>query len=142
MRTRNVGVTLFEIMLVLAVSVSIIVMSIRYYGSTVASHQANATMEQIMVISATVDRVKSSGASYQNILGALQNMLPPNSLTTAWNTQVSFEDIRANSYAVVLSGMPASVCSQVSNELNANGHFHVTSACERQATDFKYTYSL
>jgi len=142
MRTRNLGVTLFEIMLVLAVSVSIIVMSIRYYGSTVASHQANSAMEQIMVISSTVDRVKSSGASYQNILGGLPSMLPPNSLTTAWNTQISFENINEKSYSVVLSGMPPSVCSQVYNQLNANGHFHVTSACEGQATDFKYTYSL
>jgi type II secretory pathway component PulJ len=40
------GVTLLEIMLVLAVAAMIIIMSVRYYESANSSQQANATLQQ------------------------------------------------------------------------------------------------
>ena len=62
------GVTLLEIMLVLAIAAMIIVMSIRYYQSANASSQANALMQQIQAITAAADNIaQGAGGVYSTI---------------------------------------------------------------------------
>ena len=52
---KTAGVTLLEVMLVLAIAAMIIVMSVRYYQSTNAANQANTVVQQITSIVAAAD---------------------------------------------------------------------------------------
>ena len=61
------GVTLLEIMLVLAIAAMIIVMSVRYYQSTTNAQQANAFVAQMQAIAAAMDQLAESTHSYKNI---------------------------------------------------------------------------
>jgi type II secretory pathway pseudopilin PulG len=140
-RLRMVGVTLLEILLVLAVSASILIMSVRYYGSAVASLHANQTMEQIQVITATVDNY-TAGLSYANISTAfVQALLPKHALSTPWGTNVSLGNPKPNSYNVTLPAMPASVCALVHAKLEGNKHYAVSTPCRGVASDFSYQYT-
>ena len=58
------GVTLLEIMLVLAIAAMIIVMSVRYYQSASASQQVNAVLQQIQGITAAADGLAQATGSY------------------------------------------------------------------------------
>ena len=62
---KNQGVTLLEVLLVLAIAAMIIVMSIRYYQSASTSQQVNMTMEEIQAITAAADNLAIGSGSYQ-----------------------------------------------------------------------------
>lgn len=79
------GVTLLEIMLVLAIAAMIVVMSIRYYQSASTTQQANAAVGQIQSVMAAVDNLGMNGgynntyvtdANVSGIVGA-NNMKTP-----------------------------------------------------------------
>ena len=64
------GVTLLEVMLVLAIAAMIIVMSIRYYQSATTSQQANAGMEELQAIIAAADNLAVGTGNYSSITTA------------------------------------------------------------------------
>ena len=72
-RIRSSGVTLLEIMLVLAIAVMIIVISVRYYQAASASQQANTFLAQLYAIQTVADQLAASTSSYQAILRLLSN---------------------------------------------------------------------
>lgn len=79
----TLGVTLLEIMLVLAIAAMVIVMSIRYYQTAQSSNQANAFVSQIQAYVAAAENLSqnagfSAGANTTN----MQNVLPGG--TNAW----------------------------------------------------------
>lgn len=138
------GVTLLEIMLVLAIAAMIIVMSVRYYQSANTSQQANNVLSQIQSISAAADSLAQATGSYTggNVSDTtIAPLLPANGLTTPWGTSVTVSATEANTYTVSIPGMPAGVCGIVSSQLKANAHFSVTSTCGTGATPFSYTYT-
>lgn len=139
----TLGVTLLEIMLVLAIAAMIIVMSVRYYQSANTSQQANNILSQIQSISAAADSLAQATGSYSG--GDVSNttiapLLPANGLTSPWGSTITVDASNASQYTVSIPGMPIGVCSIVSSQLKANAHFSVSAACSAGGT-FKYTYT-
>src|SRR5579883_2586075 len=89
---RMVGVTLLEIMLVLAIAAMIIVMSVRYYQSANQNSQANTFVEQVGAVSAGVENLVQGTGNYSTVSTAqLTSILPANTLTTApWGGGLTF----------------------------------------------------
>ena len=85
------GVTLLEIMLVLAIASMVIVMSIRYYQTATASQQANAALEMISSITAAADSLAQGAGGYSSAAlsaTSIAPLLPANGLVTPWNQTV------------------------------------------------------
>jgi type II secretory pathway pseudopilin PulG len=136
------GVTLLEIMLVLAIAAMIIVMSVRYYQSAVSSQQANAILQQIQAITAAADSLAQSTGSYTlgsvNI-STIKTLVPTNSMTTPWGTAINVVPVGATSYTVTIPLVPTAVCPLINTRLLANNHFTNVTACSG-VTTLSYTY--
>ena len=139
------GVTLLEIMLVLAIAAMIIVMSVRYYQSASSNQQANAALEMIQGIAAAADGLAQSTGAYNGATvttANIQQLMPNNSLGTPWGTTATFTPTSATVYTVSLPNTPAAVCPQLNSRLSANPKYTVTSgACGAAAATFTYTYT-
>lgn len=143
---RNVssmtGVTLLEILLVLAISASIIMMSVRYYGSATYSLQANTVIQQVQGITAAIDSY-TGGGSYGGINDTLiKPLLPGSSMITPWGTSIAISDPLPSSYQVTLPSVPKAVCALIYSKLQSNNHYQISTPCNsgNSPTDFKYTY--
>lgn len=144
------GVTLLEIMLVLAIAAMIIVMSVRYYQSASSSQQANSVLNQVLAITAAADSLSQSSGSYQvaNIsTTTLEPLLPngPNAFITPWGTNITIGSPQANSYPVTIPDVPSGVCPLLVSKLNTNNHYSSLSpatpdACTGSATSISYIY--
>lgn len=138
---NSLGVTLLEIMLVLAISASIIIMSVRYYGSATYSLQANNSLQQIQAITAAVDSYSFSGSYAEVSTPLVKSLLPENTLTTPWGTPISISSAKSSSYEVTLPSMPTAVCPLVYGKLAANNHYRISKPCDnRSSGDFTYAY--
>src|SRR5258706_13343412 len=97
-QSSMLGVTLLEILLVLAISASIILLSVRYYVSATSSLQANSAIQAVQAITATIDSYASNG-SYEGITNPfLDSLLPKGTMTTPWGTPIKIDNILASSY--------------------------------------------
>ncbi len=125
------GVTLLEIMLVLAIAAMIIVMSIRYYQSATSSSQVNYALQQVQAISAAADNLAQTSGSYQTGLagggGALAPLLPANGLVFPWGETVSVQATGASTYTISFSNIPSGVCPLLRAKLLANNHYSAIS---------------
>lgn len=137
------GVTLLEIMLVLAIASMVIVMSIRYYQSATSSQQANSALSMIQSITAAADSMAQGSGGYTSAgvsASTILPLLPKNGLTTPWNTSATVTATNATAYAVTLPGTPAGVCPVLLNRLKGNSRYSVTSSCGSSAATFSYSY--
>lgn len=138
------GVTLLEIMLVLAIASMVIVMSIRYYNSATASQNANAVMEQIQAIAAASDSLAQGSGGYSAAglnNSVLAPLLPTNGLVTPWNQTLTVASSGPTTYTVSIPATPASVCAILTTKLKLNPRFTVTSGACVQGNPFTYTYT-
>ena len=142
------GVTLLEILLVLAVAAMIIVMSVRYYQSATANQQVNATLEQIQAITATADGIAQGNNSYSTVSTTqVQPMMPQGKMTTVWGSTITVTGGAVSSYDVTIKTVPQNVCSQIVPKLKANPKFTKISpatggACGTTSpSDITYTYN-
>src|SRR5260221_6708582 len=84
------GVTLLEIMLVLAVAAMIIVMSVRYYQSATASQSTNNMLEEMQAITAAADGLAQGTGTYSAATGSnVRPLMQNNSLATPWGTTIT-----------------------------------------------------
>lgn len=143
---RLLGVTLLEIMLVLAIAAMIIIMSIRYYQSASASQQANSALAQIQAITASADNVSmGTGTGYTGLSATTIGPLLPGGqtvgLTTPWGTLITITGGTATTYTVTLPATPPNICPLIRSKLIPNTHFQTVSACGAAAADLSYTYN-
>lgn len=139
--TKIAGVTLLEILLVLTISTSIILMSIRYYGSATQSLQANSALQTIQAITATIDGFASNGSYRGMNQDFLKHLLPNNSLITPWGTTIELRDVQSNAYTIILHKTPTAECTLISTKLSSNNHYRIDTVCKQNgAADFTYTY--
>ena len=97
MFSRQQGVTLLEIMLVLAIAAIIIVLSVRYYQTTTTAQQANAFLAQLQAIQTTVDQLAESTRSYEKIQEHdIEQLLGKNWNITPWGGRIVFYMQRDN----------------------------------------------
>lgn len=138
------GVTLLEIMLVLAIASMVIVMSIRYYQSATSSQQANSALAMIQSITAAADSLAQGSGGYTSAAlstATITPLLPTNGMTTPWNTSVTVSAGSNTAYTVTLPTTPASVCPILKTKLKSNSRYSNVSACGATAADFSYTYT-
>lgn len=117
------GVTLLEIMLVLAVAAMVIVMSIRYYRNATNAQRANTVLEQMQAIMAAAENL-SQGAS--GFAAATTNnvkaIVGSANMTLPWNTSasVSVNGANATYYSIVFAGLDPAICTGVAVQLTQN----------------------
>jgi type II secretory pathway pseudopilin PulG len=120
-----IGVTLLEIMLVLAIAAMVIVMSVRYYQSASASQQANAVLEQIQAVVAAADSLAQATGSYQDSVddAKIKPLLPGGSTTTPWGDPIAVSASAPNAYSINIGNVPSGVCPLLVSKLATNNHF-------------------
>ena len=145
--TKQIGVTLLEVMLVLAVAAMIIVMSIRYYQTANSNQQVNALLQMTQGIAAAADSLAQKDGSYSNSTVNSTNikaLMPNNSFGTPWGTTASFTSGGSTSYTVTFPSAPMAVCIQASSRLSANPKFtSITQInnCSSPSGTFSYEYN-
>lgn len=138
---KMLGVTLLEILLVLAIAAMIIVMSVRYYQSSTASQQANSALEQIQAITAAADGMAQASGTYTGVSYNSVRLLMPNKvMTTSWGGSISIDGQTNTSYDVTLGETPPAVCQMLLSKMQANTQYNITTTNCDSAGDFKYTY--
>lgn len=131
------GVTLLEIMLVLAIAAMVIVMSIRYYQSATLSQQVNQTMSQIQAIAAAADNLAIGSGSYvaatQDAITAVVGAANMKSVTGA---DITVSGQGPTQYNVSIP-VNTAICTSVSAKLAANKKITTVGTCGVNVT---YTY--
>jgi type II secretory pathway pseudopilin PulG len=134
------GVTLLEIMLVLAIAAMIIVMSVKYYQNASSSQSTNAALQAIQSITAAADGIAQGTGTYTSATAAnVVKIAGSSALNLPWGSSITITP-SAGSYVVSLPNTPVNVCNSLIFKLKANTHYtSVTSACAGVAT-FSYNY--
>lgn len=115
------GVTLLEIMLVLAIAAMIVVMSIRYYQSASATQQANAAVGQVQSIIAAIDNLGINGGyNNSNVTTAnISAIVGPNNMVSPTGGTITFTNATATSYLLTVP-LNDSVCPLVVAKMTGN----------------------
>lgn len=138
------GVTLLEIMLVLAIAAMIIVMSVRYYQSATTNQQVNAALQMVQGIVSSADSLAQASGSYSAATQASVFQLMGSStgtMNTPWGTAVTITGQSGSTYTVTFPNTPAAVCLLLAPRLAANKKFTTISSCGAGAAPFTYTYN-
>ncbi len=117
-RKSILGVTLLEIMLVLAIAAMIIVMSIKYYQQASSNQKVNAAADSITAVVA-------AGESYLGAVGSLVNFSSagstylPNGTTpnSPWGGAIGITASSTSNYTVSIANIPGPSCTQLLNLL-------------------------
>jgi type II secretory pathway pseudopilin PulG len=136
------GVTLLEIMLVLAVASMVIVMSIRYYQNAQNSENTNIIMEQIQNISAAADNLAQGAGTYSAATtSAVSAIAGSNNMITPYAGTIVVSG-GSTSYSVNIPSIPSGVCTNLAAKLKANSKFSVVGTCGTSGTtSLAYTYT-
>jgi type II secretory pathway pseudopilin PulG len=130
------GVTLLEIMLVLAIAAMIIVMSVRYYQSAQVSSQANAFVAQVQAISSAVENLAQGSGGYGSVTSTqVASILPPNGLIAPWGGTITFSP-QGTGYKLAVPAASQATCTLIYAKLTASTAYTITdtAAC----TDLTY----
>jgi Tfp pilus assembly protein FimT len=125
-RIKLLGVTLLEVMLVLAVASVIILMSVRFYKSATDSSQVNSYMQSVQAITAAADGLAQNTGSYAAASNAaISTIVGSKNMTAPWGTTISVTP--GTSVVTIAPGAPggASVCAQVKAKLETNPKYSV-----------------
>jgi type II secretory pathway pseudopilin PulG len=135
------GVTLLEIMLVLAVASMVIVMSIRYYQNAQNSENTNIIMEEIQNIGAAADNLGQGGGSYSAVSqAAVKSIAGSSNMLTPYGGTISINGT-GSSYSVTIPAMPSPVCTSLAAKLAANSKFTGVTGCNSASqSSLSYTY--
>ncbi len=125
------GVTLLEIMLVLAIAAMVIVMSIRYYQSASLNQKIAATLNNITAIVAAAESYLAAagtlaGATPDN----LKPYLPGNAMPfSGWGGAMDVTNPSANGYTITIPSVPATACVQLTNLVKQNSKLTMNATC-------------
>src|SRR5436190_1948102 len=86
---KIVGVTLLEIMLVLAIAAMIIIMSVRYYQATSQSQQLTSILQTVQAITAAADTLTQGAGTYSSLSTSTLINMVPNGLMTPWDQPIT-----------------------------------------------------
>lgn len=126
-KTSILGVTLLEIMLVLAIASMVIVMSMKYYQSASLSQKLNATSAALAAIAAAGETVYAAKGNLTTAATDIPTYLPngvvPNS--PFGGAAMTLANVSASSFSVTVTSISASQCAQLTNALSQNSKFAV-----------------
>ena len=135
------GVTLLEIMLVLAIASMVIVMSIRYYQNATNSQNVNTIMEQIQNITAAADNLAQGGGGYSAAsTAAITSVAGAGNLKTPYGTAISISSNSGSVYTVATTGIPAPVCTSLLSKMKSNTKY-TSVACTSGSLSYTYNAS-
>ncbi|HSW70027.1 MAG TPA: type 4 pilus major pilin [Gammaproteobacteria bacterium] len=125
------GVTLLEIMLVLAIAAMVIVMSIRYYQSASLNQKIAATLNNITAIVAAGESYLAATGDMTAVSSTTLNpYLPGNTMPySGWGGQMSVTGGSANSYSISIPSVPTGACTQLTNLVKQNSKLSIDSGC-------------
>ena len=104
------GVTLLEIMLVLAIAAMVIVMSIRYYQSASNNQKIAAGLNAVTSIIAAGESVLGASGSLGNVATDALPYLPSNRMPNSpWGGPMTISGAAASTYTIVMN-IPSAVC--------------------------------
>lgn len=135
---KMLGVTLLEIMLVLAIAALIIVMSVRYFQSASISQQAVAYTSQLQAIAAAENSLSQGTGSYTSNFSTLTSILPAGGMINPWGGTVTVSYSTPGQFTVDSPSNPSTgVCTLVKRQLQTgpSSNWQVNDNC-------KATYSL
>lgn len=128
--SRMLGVTLLEVMLVLAVAAMIILMSVKFYKSAQDSNQVNAYMESVQAITAAADGIAQNSGSYSSInTSSISAIVGSNNMAAPWGTTLT---VAGSAQQIVITpgaNCGTSVYTQVKAKLESNPKYSVASGC-------------
>lgn len=114
------GVTLLEIMLVLAIAAMIIVMSIRYYQSASNNQKIAAGLNAVTSIIAAGESVLGATGSLATIATDALPYLPDNKMPSSpWGGPMTITGAGASTYTIVMN-VPTALCSSFLALVNQN----------------------
>lgn len=113
------GVTLLEIMLVLAIAAMIIVMSIRYYQSATSSAQSNQAMQEVQAVMAAMDNLGLAGGYTAASQASLSATVGSTNMVTPSGGAITLGTTATNTYSVTAS-LNTTVCPSVAAKLQGN----------------------
>lgn len=117
------GVTLLEIMLVLAIAAMIIVMSVRYYQSAQASSQANAFVAQVQAIASAAENL-AQGAGAFPTSAAIASVVTTNTATVSpWGGTMKYSPSGATGFGITYAGPNAGTCALINAKLAVSTQF-------------------
>jgi len=133
------GVTLLEILLVLAIAALVIIMSIRYYQASTSAENANTAMEQIQAIASAMDNIANGGAgTYSGISSdTLTSVVGSANMTSPTNGAITYTPGDANTYSISMPLTPT-ICNSVMAKISSNTKI-TNPACDTSGT-LTYTY--
>jgi type II secretory pathway pseudopilin PulG len=135
------GVTLLEIMLVLAIASMIIVMSLRYYGSAMMAEQTTDVTNQIFSIVAAMETLAAAAGSYSGISTTeISNYLGGNAIKTVTGGEITVVPTNTpNTTFAIAMGLTAPICSSAAVRIKSG---KITSAsCEgTDKTTLNFTF--
>ena len=138
MKTMS-GVTLLEIMLVLAIASMVIVLSIKYYKSANASSQANAMMSTLQAITASAENLSQGTGSYLNVTTAsVTAAMGMSTIMTPWNNAIASIAGTTTSFTASFTLVPDAVCALLLSKVKANPSTAATS-CASGSLTYVYT---
>jgi type II secretory pathway pseudopilin PulG len=122
------GVTLLEVMLVLAIAAMIIVMSVRYYQSANSSQQANSILQQVQGIVSAANTLAQAQGSYSSVSigsAALKPLLPGGWDKTPWGETIIVDNPSATTFDIDIGNVPSGVCPLLLTKLATDNHFSI-----------------
>ncbi len=130
------GVTLLEIMLVLAIAAMVVVMSIRYYQSATTNQKVSSTINGIIAVMAAGENYLSSNGSFTGMADAnITPYMPGNKMpVTGWAGVMSVSaGAQGDTYTIAIPNVPAGVCPQLDAYLKQGGKASLdsTTACTK-----------
>lgn len=132
------GVTLLEIMLVLAIAAMIIVMSVRYYQSATINQQANAFLSQLQAMQAAADSLAQGSGSYSVVTPSGITSITgggTNGLNAPWGATITVTSSASVMTYTMTGTTPQAVCSLLKSRMATNANWGITGDC----TAFVYT---
>ncbi len=125
------GVTLLEIMLVLAVAAMVIVMSIRYYKNASESQNVNSLMQTLQGIMAAADSyAATSGQGYTGLTtSTITGFAGTSAMSNPFGAALTMGTATATTYIVNLSNIPSTACQVLIARMATNSKIVVNSGC-------------
>lgn len=146
--SRMLGVTLLEIMLVLAIASMIIVMSIRYYTSANLAQQSNAIFQLVVALSAAADNLAVGAGSYSSVTAPMLK-----SAVGAYNfgsggtslvATLAVDTTAKSTIQFTLTGIPVGTCDAIGAKLASGkpgSHYSAVSCETAGSLIYKYSFN-
>ncbi len=130
-RDSFLGVTLFEVMLVLAIAAMIIVMSIRYYQSASMNQKIAVTLNNITAIVAASESFLAANGTLASMAATdVQPYLAGNTMPfSGWGGAMGVSGGGANTYTITIPSVPTTACTQLTNLVKQNSKLSMASGC-------------